>query len=90
MPQLEQLALAVLGAIGFGVLVHLIGSTWQRLVLLLALLWTLQTGPQYVYRWLDGQDVSQEIISVTILRTTFTVVAVVTLALLNKYRGERR
>jgi hypothetical protein len=90
MPTIEQYALAILGAIGFGLIIHVwFGSSWQRLALLLVTLWSLQTGPQYIYRWLSGQDVAQEVISVTLLRTTFTVVAVLSLAFLNRFREDR-
>lgn len=84
---IEQLVLAVLTGVGFGVLVHLIGSSWQRLALFLTLLWTLQTGPQYLWRWMDGQEVTQEVINVSVLRLTFAVAAVVCLAALNRWRN---
>jgi len=78
--QAERLILAVLGGIGFGIIVALIGTTWQRLLLLLVILWTLQTGPQFIWRWLEGEDIGTEVVTVTILRVTFTVAAVLTVA----------
>jgi hypothetical protein len=90
MPTIEQYALAILGAIGFGLIIHVwFGSSWQRLALLLVTLWSLQTGPQFIYRWMSGQEVVQEVINVTLLRMMFTVAAVVTLALVNRYREGR-
>ena len=87
MPTPEQYALAVLGALSFGVIVaSWFHSSWQRLLLLLVVLWTLQTAPQYILRWLDGQSVTQEIINVTLLRTTFTTVAVITVWAWNRWR----
>ena len=85
MPDIAQFALAILGAIGFGwIVARRFASSWQRLLLMLITLWTLQTAPQYIFRWLDGVDVWQEVINVTLLRTTFTFVAVVVVALLNR------
>jgi hypothetical protein len=90
MPDIEQIALAVLGAIGFGwIVAWYFHSSWQRLLVLLIVLWTLQTGPQYLFRWLDGQDVSHEVWTVTLLRVTFTVVAVVSVALFNRRERDR-
>jgi len=85
-PSVEQLALAVLGGAGFGALITFIGSGWQRLLLILVLLWTMQTGPQYLYRALDGTDMTQEVAIVTQLRVTFTIAAVLAVALGNRYR----
>lgn len=86
---IEQVILAILTGAGFGFLAYLVGSSWQRLALFLVLLWTMQTGPQYLWRWLDGQDVTQEVINVTVLRFTFAVAAVACLAALNRWRYRR-
>jgi hypothetical protein len=89
MPEPEQLLLAALTGGLFGVLVAIIGSSWQRLAVLLLLLWTMQTGPQYVYRWLDGQEVTREIVVVTVLRVIFAASAGIVLALMNRYWHKR-
>ena len=90
MPQTEQFVLAIFGGLGFGAIVHwYFHSSWHRLLTLLIVLWTLQTAPQYISRWLDGVDVQQEVFNIFVLRFVFTVTAVVTLALLNRYRVDR-
>ena len=89
MPDDHQIILAILGGLGFGVLISFVGSTWQRLALLLFLLWTMQTGPQFIYRQFQGTDVAEEVIIVTVLRVTFTVAAVIALALTNRWRLRR-
>jgi len=86
MPSIEQFVLAALGGVGFGALIVFVGSSWQRLLLILVLLWTMQTGPQYLYRALDGADMTQEVAIVTQLRLTFTIAAVLAVALGNRYR----
>lgn len=83
----EQVVLAILTGAGFGVLVHIMGSSWQRLAVMLTLLWTMQTAPQFIYRALDGTDVSQEVINVTILRVAFAVTACLVLALWRRWEG---
>ena len=86
MPSIEQFALAVLGGVGFGAFIVFVGSSWQRLLLILVLLWTMQTGPQYLYRALDGTDMTQEVVIVTQLRLTFTIAAVIVVAIINRWR----
>lgn len=90
MPDIEQFALAILGALGFGFIVSwYFRSSWQRLLLMLIVLWTLQTAPQYIFRWLDGVDVVREVVNVTLLRLTFTLVAVVSVVVVNRWRERR-
>ena len=80
----EQLLLAILGGIGFGFTVHLIGSTWQRLAVMLAMLYVFQTLTQQVFRYLTGQTPIDELVIVSELRLVFSVAAVVMLALLSR------
>jgi ABC-type sugar transport system permease subunit len=89
MLDVEQLILAAVTGGLFGILVAFIGSSWQRLALFLLLLWTMQTAPQYVYRALDGANVTQEVVNVTLSRSAFAITAVVVLALVNRYREGR-
>ena len=85
-PDIEQFALAILGGAGFGALIVFVGSSWQRLAVILVLLWTMQTGPQFFYRWLEGADMTREVVIVTELRVIFTIAAVAMLALANRWR----
>lgn len=79
----EQLALAVVTGLGFGYVVHRVGSSAARLAIILFALWTMQTGSQYIYRALDGTDVAREVVIVTSLRLTFALVAIAAVWLLN-------
>ena len=72
----ERMTLAIVGGLCFGAIVHSVGSSTRRLVFLLVMLWTLQSGPQFVYRWLEGVDVCEEVIAVSALRVAFTAAAV--------------
>jgi hypothetical protein len=60
------------------------GSSWQRLAIILVMLWTLQTGPQFIWRWLEGERIATEVDVVTILRVTFTVAGCLTVAMANR------
>lgn len=76
MADIEQYGLAALTGLGFGYIITRLGSTPSRLIVILVALWTLQTGSQFIYRALDGVDVTDELIIVTGLRVTFTAFAV--------------
>ena len=80
----EQFALALITGLGFGYIIHRLGSTPARLLVILFALWTLQTGSQFIYRALDGTDVAQEVAIVTALRLAFTAAAVGTVWVLNE------
>jgi len=80
----EQVVLAALTGVGFGYIVHRMGASPLRLLVILFSLWTLQTGSQFLYRALAGADVSSEIVTVTTLRLTFTAAAIGALWLLNR------
>ena len=82
-----QFLLAALTGCGFAYVIYRMGSSPLRLLTILFALWTLQTGSQYIYRWLDGADVAQEVVVVTSLRLTFTGFAVLTVWLFDKKRG---
>ena len=85
MPETQQLLLAVLTGVGFGFFVVLLsGISHQRLFLLLVGLWFLQSFSQHLLRALDGRDITDELITVAILRLVFAVCAVGTLALLHR------
>jgi len=88
MPDLHQLLLALLGGLGFGYIISRIGTDWRLIAVMLAILWTMQTGPQFVYRWLVGTDVAEEVVAVTILRATFLAATIVVVAIGN--RRDRR
>lgn len=84
MPTPESILLAILGGAAFGTIVHLIGSTWQRLAVLLTVLTILQTLPQQIYRSLEsGEWLTHELSVVLILRFTFIVAAVAVVALID-------
>jgi hypothetical protein len=85
MPETEQLLLALASGALFGVLVYLVVSSWRRLALLLFLIWTMTSLPQYLYRQFDGQDVFNEVVKVTLNRLVFGLAALVVLELLNRY-----
>ncbi|HUW16831.1 MAG TPA: hypothetical protein VMW94_07115 [Actinomycetes bacterium] len=89
MPADAQFALAIIGGLGFGAIINRLGSSPQRLALILVLLWTMQTGPQFIYRWLDGFDVTDEVLVVTSLRLTFTIAAVSALWFMNRWEVSR-
>lgn len=76
MADLEQYGLAALTGLGFGYIVHRVGSSPGRLLVILFALWTLQTGSQFIYRALSGTDVTEEVLIVTGLRLTFSAFAV--------------
>lgn len=84
LPAAEQLILAVLTGLGFGYVVFRMGSSPQRLLLMLFALWTLQTGSQFIYRALGGTEIWREVVIVTFLRLTFTAGAVVALWYCNR------
>lgn len=84
MPDIEQVVLAIVTGIGFGYVVHRAGSTPGRLTVLLIALWALQSGSQFLYRFFDGVAVGQEIITVSILRCSFALAALVALMLFNE------
>ena len=89
MPADAQFLIAVISGFGFGALISRLGSSPQRLALILVLLWTMQTGPQFVYRWLDGVNVGKEVAIVTALRLTFTAAAVAALWFANRREASR-
>jgi len=89
MPADAQFMIAVISGVGFGALISRLGSSPQRLALILVLLWVMQSGPQFVYRWLDGIDVAEEVVIVTALRLTFTVAAVAALWVANRWEASR-
>jgi hypothetical protein len=87
-PDLYQLVLAALGGIGFGYIISRIGTDWRLIGIMLVILWTMDTGPQFLYRWINGTDVQNEVVIVTILRATFLLATVVVVAIGN--RRDRR
>jgi len=89
MPVDAQLLVALISGVGFGAIISRLGSSPQRLALILVLLWTMQTGPQFIYRWLDGFDIAEEVVTVTMLRLAFTVAAVCALWVGNRWEASR-
>jgi len=76
MPEIDQLALAIVTGLGFGYFVTLLGSSPQRLAMMLFALWALQTLAQQLFRAMDGRDVSNEVIMVSTIRLVFAASAV--------------
>jgi hypothetical protein len=89
MPDAAQVALALFGGLGFGVIISWIGTNWRLIGIMLLVLWTLTSGPQFLWRWLDGQDVGEEVVIVTALRATFLVATLVVVAITNHYDVRR-
>ena len=83
---LEQVVLALLTGAGFGFIVHRFGSSVERLLFILVSLWVIQSGSQFLYRALDGVEVWNEVIVVTILRSAFTAAALAVLWWCNRRR----
>ena len=76
-PGLDQLLLAVITGAMFGYIVSLLGSSPQRLAVLLVALWALQTLAQQIYRAIDeGRDATNEVVLVSLLRLAFAISAV--------------
>lgn len=84
----SQVLLAIFGGAGFGLLAARIGTTWQRMLVMLVLLWTMLSGPQMVFRWLHGSAVIDEVLVVTILRAAFTAAAIVAIVASHPHRQE--
>jgi len=85
MPEHGQLFLALLVGIGFGFFVARLGSSWQRLAVMLVALWALNPLAQQIYGGLRGHDdTMQDIVRVGSLWLIFTIGAVVSLAIINR------
>lgn len=88
MMETDAFILAIVTGGLFGVLVFIIGSTWQRLALILTLLYILQTGAQQALRMVQDKGSIDEFIAITVYRIAFSVAAVLVVALLGLW--ERR
>ena len=86
MPDAIQLTLAVIGGAAFGVFAYLVGSPASRLALMLFGVWALGRLPLLLDRYIDtGRTL--ELTSVSVNWLVWSVVAVVVLHALNRYRG---
>ena len=84
---LDQLLLAVITGIMFGWFVSLLGSSPQRLALMLFALWLLMSVSQQLYRALsDSIDITDEIIFLVLVRGSFAIAAVLTVWLIERRR----
>ena len=71
----DALLLAIVTGALFGVLIAIIGSTWQRLAIILVLLYVLQTGAQQLLRVVQGTGAFDEFVTISIYRVAFAVAA---------------
>lgn len=90
MADVEQLVLSLITGVGFGYIVYRLGSSPQRLAVILFALWMLMSGSQHLYRALDGVDVAQEVVVLASLRLAFALAAVFTVAFFNERHMRRQ
>ena len=86
MPEGHQIIIAVIGGVAFGVFAYMVGSPASRLALMLFGVWALARLPLLLDRYMDtGRTL--ELTSVSVSWLVWSVVAVVVLYALNRYRG---
>jgi hypothetical protein len=76
----DALLLAVLTGLGFGFIIVLMGSSWQRLAVILTALFILQTGSQQLLRIIEGDQGMGELLTITVYRVAFAVAACIMVA----------
>ena len=93
MIDLQAILLAILTGLGFGFIIVMMGSTWQRLAIILILLYILQTGSLQLWRIIEGKGSVDELVIVTIYRLAFSAAACLIVAIvphLSSYRSNPR
>lgn len=82
----DALLLAVITGALFGVIVSMVGTTWQRLAVILTILYVLQTGAQQLLRIVEGIGSSEEFITITIYRMAFAIAACLVVYIVERRR----
>lgn len=83
----DALLLALLTGLAFGIITTMVGSSWQRLAVMLATLYVLQTFAQQLLRMFQGLGSIDELVTITIYRLTFAVAACLVVAIAPRWRG---
>ena len=85
----DAFLLAILTGLAMGVLTAMVGSSWQRLAIMLTMLYVLQTGAQQLLRVFAGTGTGDEFITITIYRVVFAVAACLVVALTDRWTHRR-